>query len=49
MAVSLKDVANLAGVSATTVSHVMNRTRYVKPETVERAHQALEELGYVNN
>ena len=49
MAVSLKDVANLAGVSATTVSHVMNRTRYVKPETVERVHQALEELGYVNN
>ena len=49
MAVSLKDVADLAGVSATTVSHVMNRTRYVKPETVERVHQALEELGYVNN
>ena len=31
--VNLKDVAAKAGVSVTTVSHVINKTRFVKPET----------------
>ena len=45
----LKEVAQLAGVSATTVSHVINHTRYVEPETEQRVRNAIKELNYVNN
>ena len=34
--VSIKDIAAIAGVSIATVSHVVNKTRYVSPELVER-------------
>ena len=42
----LADVAALAGVSITTVSHVVNGTRYVAPDTRERVRHALEALRY---
>lgn len=46
---TLKDVANRAGVSTTTVSHVINRTRFVEPATAQRVQEAINELNYVNN
>jgi LacI family transcriptional regulator len=45
-AATLKDVAALVGVSAATISHVINSTRRVKVETRERVFAAIEELGY---
>lgn len=42
----LADVAGLAGVSITTVSHVVNGTRYVAPDTRDRVRHALEALRY---
>ena len=44
--VRLEDVAQKAGVSITTVSHVINKTRYVKRETRELVLQVLDELHY---
>ena len=43
---TLRDVAELANVSTATVSHVINRTREVTPETRERVERAVERLGY---
>lgn len=48
-AVSLKQVAERAGVSISTVSHVINKTRFVKPETTAAVEQAIKELNYVHN
>ncbi|MCS6849231.1 MAG: LacI family DNA-binding transcriptional regulator [Anaerolineae bacterium] len=47
--VTIKDVADLAQVSATTVSHVINQTRYVDPATRQRVTEAIAELGYRPN
>lgn len=47
--VTIKDVAQEAGVSITTVSHVINETRNINPETKERVLEALEKLGYQPN
>nr|WP_198980573.1 LacI family DNA-binding transcriptional regulator [Herbaspirillum sp. ASV7] len=44
---TIKDVARLAGVSYTTVSHVLNQTRPVSPEARERVLQAVKDLDYV--
>ena len=44
--VRLEDVAQKAGVSITTVSHVINKTRYVKRETRELVLKMLEEMNY---
>src|SRR5512141_2376056 len=44
---TIKDVAVLAGVSFTTVSHVLNRTRQVHPSTREKVLAAARELHYV--
>ncbi|WP_227370560.1 LacI family DNA-binding transcriptional regulator [Halomonas sp. M20] len=44
--IRLKDVARRAGVSITTVSHVVNDTRRVAPATLERVQRAIGELGY---
>lgn len=44
---TIKDVALRAGVSVTTVSHVVNATRRVSPEGRERVEDAIRELGYV--
>ncbi|MBA2519405.1 MAG: LacI family DNA-binding transcriptional regulator [Chloroflexia bacterium] len=46
---TLSDVAALAGVSAQTVSRVVNRTGVVAQETRARVEQAIAELGYRPN
>ncbi|GAM73562.1 purine nucleotide synthesis repressor [Vibrio ishigakensis] len=43
---TIKDVAKLAGVSTTTVSHVINKTRFVAESTQERVMNAVKELNY---
>ena len=43
---TIKDVAELAGVSIATVSHVINKTRFVSEELSQRVLMAIEELGY---
>ncbi|MGC4936978.1 LacI family DNA-binding transcriptional regulator [Kribbella sp. DT2] len=43
------DVARRARVSVTTVSHVLNDTRFVAPETREAVLAAVRETGYVPN
>ncbi|MFC3023555.1 HTH-type transcriptional repressor PurR [Vibrio zhugei] len=43
---TIKDVARLAGVSTTTVSHVINKTRFVAETTQERVLNAVKELNY---
>ncbi len=46
---TIRDVAAYARVSASTVSHVLNATRFVEPETEERVRAAIEALGYRPN
>lgn len=46
---TIYDVAKRAGVSAMTVSRVINGRRDVRPETKEKVLKAIEELGYVPN
>jgi len=43
---SIKDVADAAGVSTATVSHVVNETRPVREETRKRVLAAIDQLGY---
>lgn len=43
---TIKDVAKLAGVSTTTVSHVINKTRFVAEETYKSVWNAIQELNY---
>jgi len=45
----MRDVAQRAGVSTSTVSHVVNDTRFVTPELVQRVRDAMAELGYQPN
>ncbi|MFC9428751.1 LacI family DNA-binding transcriptional regulator [Streptomyces sp. NPDC056987] len=49
MTVSLKDVAERAGVSIKTVSNVVNNYRHVTPSMRSRVQRAIDELGYVPN
>ena len=49
MAVTIKDVAKLAGVSPSTVSRVCNGNPAISRETRERVQQAMAELGYELN
>ena len=46
---TINDVAQRAFVSKTTVSHVINGTRFVEEETKRRVLQAIAELGYRPN
>jgi len=46
---TISDVAKLAGVSAMTVSRVINNSGYTSRETRERVEAAIAELGYVPN
>jgi LacI family transcriptional regulator len=48
-AVSVRDVAQRAGVSVGTVSNVMNRPDKVSPATIESVQRAIRELGFVRN
>ncbi len=45
----MDDVARLAGVSVSTVSHVLNGTRKVNPSTRQRVDAAIVEIGYRRN
>lgn len=45
----MQDVAERAGVSVSTVSHVINGTRYVSPELTERVRAAMVELRFQPN
>ena len=44
---TIKDVAELAGVSPMTVSRVINGSIRVSPDTQRRVQQAIADLGYV--
>lgn len=44
--VTIRDVAKLAGVSAGTVSNVLNRPSYVNVETRQRVRDAIEQLNF---
>ena len=46
---TVADVARLAGVSAMTVSNVLNAPHRVAPPTVQIVRAAIEELGYIPN
>ena len=46
---TMGDVARLAGVSVSTVSHVLNETRKVNATTRERVESAIAETGYRRN
>ncbi len=46
---SIRDVAEKAGVSVSTVSHVINETRFVSEETRSRVVSAMEALNYQPN
>ena len=43
---TMQDVANLANVDKSTVSHVINKTRFVAEETRQRVIRAIEDLNY---
>lgn len=48
--ITIKDIAQLTGVSCTTVSNVIHgKDRRVSAETIERINQAIKETGYVPN
>lgn len=48
MKATINDVAKMAGVSIATVSHVINKTRYVSPELSQKVYDAMEKTGYIN-
>lgn len=43
---TIKDIANEAGVSVSTVSHVVNQTRFVSPAKTASVKAAIDKLGY---
>ena len=49
MTVTMHDVAKAANVSITTVSHVLNNTRPIAPETRKRVLKAVQSLDYYKN
>lgn len=49
MAITMQDVARLAGVSAKTVSNVVNGHPHVRPETRRRVEATIAKLGYEVN
>jgi ribose transport system substrate-binding protein len=46
VSVTIKDVAREAKVSIATVSHVINKTRYVRPEVEAKVNQVIDKTGY---
>jgi len=49
MHTTIKDIASRAGVSSATVSHTINKTRFVSDGIRERVLKAMNELGYSPN
>ncbi len=49
MVAKLTDVAELAGVSPTTVSRVINKKGYLSEKTIQKVKDAMRELGYKPN
>lgn len=49
MKVSIYDVANLAGVSISTVSRVLNKSGYVSSKTEKKVYDAVEKLNFTPN
>ncbi len=49
MSVSIRDVAQSAGVSLGTVSNAINRPEILAPTTLKRVQKAISELGFVPN
>lgn len=49
LSVTLKDVGSVAGVSAMTVSRVLNAPENIPPATVAKVRAAIESTGYVPN
>ena len=47
--VTIKDVADRAGVTVGTVSHVLNGTASISAETMGRVQEAIKELSYIPN
>ena len=45
----MRDVAELAGVSTATVSHVINGSKKLSPETTERVLRAISQVNYTPN
>lgn len=45
----IKDIAREASVSISTVSHVINKTKYVTGNTKERVSKAIKKLNYRPN
>jgi LacI family transcriptional regulator len=45
--VTMRDVAERAGVSIATVSHVINKTRHVNKQTRDTVMNAMDEMGYM--
>ena len=46
---TIKDIAEKAGVSTATVSHVINGTKKLSPATTDKVMQAIQEMGYIPN
>jgi LacI family sucrose operon transcriptional repressor len=49
MALTIKEIAKLAGVSKSTVSRVINDSEHVSDQAREKVQQVIEETGYVPN
>ncbi len=49
MAHTIRDVAAKAGVSVATVSHVLNKTRYTAPQTMQKVLDAVKDLNFHTN
>ena len=46
---TIYEIAKRAGVSAATVSYVINGTKKLSPETTKKVKEAIEELNYSPN
>jgi LacI family transcriptional regulator len=46
---TIAEIARIAGVSVSTVSHVLNKTRFVSPEKVQRVNEVVAAVDYTPN
>src|SRR5580704_4992883 len=49
MVYTMRDVGRLAGVSASTVSRVLNNTHYISDETRKRVQEVVDSVNYYKN